>query len=372
MKTKVIRITVFFVVILIIPIFTLFGEKETVSYNENKILAEFPELSLENWKSRSFMNGMSDYFSDHFILRESFIKVKNSIEKALGKTEINGVIENDGYLIQTFKGINYTLTDRNIASLNKLKAKNPDTPFYFMPIVTAQEKFKEKLPSYLDVTSESEYTEYCFEKLNGIEKIDVSREICSIDYAFYRTDHHWTTDAAYEAYLKLSDTLGIVPFSKNTIQISTVSDNFKGTLYSKTLNEKIKPDIIKVYKSDTNFRLIIKDKEYNGLYFNEFLNEKDKYSYFLSGNHGICTVKNDDSEVKKKLLIIKDSYANCIIPFIAEHFSEITVVDPRYCSHTQIKEINPSEYNATLILFNVSGFSSEQNFPIIEFMGEKQ
>lgn len=370
MKTKVLRVFLFFLIILIIPAFTLLGEKETVSYNENKTLAEFPKLTFESWKNRSFMNGMADYFSDHFILREDFIKFKNRIETLIGKNEINGVYEHNGCLVQTFKDTDYTLTDRSIASLNKLKSKNPDTPFYFMPVVTAQEKFKNELPEYLNLDSESEYIDYCFDKLNGVEGIDVSREICETEYAFYRTDHHWTTSAAYSAYLKASEYLGFTAVKNASFK--TVTDEFNGTLYSKTLNDDIAYDSIAVYESDTDFELTVKDESHNSLYFEEFLKEKDKYSYFLSGNHGICTVENQNIGNSKKLLIIKDSYANCFVPFIAEHYSEITLVDPRYCSHTQIKAVNPSDYDCVLILFNVSGFSQEQNFPLIEFMGENK
>lgn len=371
MKTKVLRVILFFLVILIIPAFTLLGEKETVSYNENKTLAEFPKLSFESWKNRSFMTGLADYFSDHFVLREDFIKLKNSIETVIGKNEINGVFEYDGNLIQTFKDTDYKLTDRNLASLNKLKAKNPDIPFYFMPIVTAQEKYSDKLPDYLNLDSESEYISYCFAKLENIKHIDVSKEICSIDYSFYRTDHHWTTDAAYQAYKKASETLGFTPEDEDYFIIETVTDEFKGTLYSKTLNENIAADSIKVYKSGSVFTMSVNDKNYGTLYFSDYLGEKDKYSYFLSGNHGICTVMNHSINEKKELLIIKDSYANCLVPFLAEHYSKITLVDPRYCSHSQIKNINPSDYNGVLVLFNVSGFSQEQNFALTEFMGGK-
>ncbi len=371
MKTKVLRVVLFFLVIIIIPSFTLFGEKETVSYNENKTLATFPEFSIKNWKNRSFMTGMADYFSDHFVLRESFIRLKNSIEKTIGKTEINGVIDIDGTLIQTFRDIDYNLTDRNLASLNKLKNSNPDTPFYFMPIITAQEKLKAKIPSYLDVSSESEYTDYCKKKLGKIEEINVSDAVNKTEYAFYRTDHHWTTESAYNAYTAASTKLGFAPFEITDFKKITVTDDFKGTLYSKTLDEKIKSDTIIAYKSKTNYKLSVKDKVYNTLYFDEFITQKDKYSYFLSGNHGICTVENEDIKDKKELLLIKDSYANCIVPFLAEHYSKITLVDPRYCSHTQIKEIKPCDYDAVLVLFNVSGFSQEQNFSLIEFMGGK-
>lgn len=370
MKTKVLRVFLFFLIILIIPAFTLLGEKETVSYNENKTLAEFPKLTFESWKNRSFMNGIADYFSDHFVLREDFIRIKNKIETLIGKNEINGVFEHNGYLIQTFKDTDYSLTDRNLASINKLKNKNPDIPFYFMPIVTAQEKFKDELPDYLNLDSESGYIDYCFSKLNGVETIDVSREICELDYAFYRTDHHWTTPAAYTAYLKLSEHIGFNAVKSPSF--TTVTDEFNGTLYSKTLNDDIAYDSISVCESKSNFELTIKDETFNSLYFEKYLKEKDKYSYFLSGNHGICTVKNKSTDSTEKLLIIKDSYANCFVPFLAEHYSEITLVDPRYCSHMQIRAINPSEYKAVLILFNVSGFSQEQNFPLIEFMGDNK
>lgn len=371
MKTKVLRVILFFLVIFIIPAFTLFGEKEIVSYNENKTLATFPKLTFESWKNRSFMNGMADYFSDHFVLRENFIRFKNTIENAIGKDEINGVVEVNGYLIQTFRDVDYTLTDRNIAALNKLKSKNPDTDFYFMPVITAQEMFKNDFPDYLDIDDESEYIAYCFEKLNGIEPIDVSDEIIGNGYAFYRTDHHWTTESAYSAYKSLGNILGYTPLEISDFKTETISDEFKGTLYSKTLNENIALDSIYVFRSNTEFTLTIKDEVYDTLYFDEYVSQKDKYAYFLGGNHGICTVKNNSLENGKKMLIIKDSYANCLVPFLAEHYSEITLVDPRYCSHTQIKSINASEYDDVFVLFNVSGFSTEQNFALIEFMGGK-
>ena len=369
MKTKVLRVILFFLIILLIPAFTFLGKKETVSYNENKTLAEFPKLTFESWKNRSFMTGLSDYFSDHFVFREEFIKLKNSIENVIGKNEINGVFEYNGNLIQTFKEIDYRITDRNIASMNKLKAKNSEVPFYFIPVITAQEKYSALLPEYLNLDSESEYIRYCADKLNGIETIDISREIIDTDYAFYRTDHHWTTDAAYNAYLDLSGKLGFSPLGIENFRIETVSEEFKGTLYSKTLNEKIGNDTIKAYKTDTDFIFRINEEKYDSLYFEKYLKEKDKYSYFLSGNHGVCTVENKSITETKRLLIIKDSYANCIIPFLAEHYSEITVIDPRYCSHNHIRKINPSDYEDVIILFNVSGFSQEQNFSLIELMG---
>ena len=372
MKTKALRTVLFFLIIIIIPAFTLFGEKETVSYNENKTLAEFPTLSFQSYKNRSFMKGVSAYFSDHFVLREQFIKIKNQIDKSIGKNEINGVFEIDGSLFQTFRNVDYTLTDRNITALNKLKSRYPETPFDFMLVPTAQEMLKNKLPKYIDVQDESEYNDYCVGKLSGIEAIDVSREIAEKEYAYYRTDHHWTSFSAFAAYTAAGQKLGYTPLPESAFSVETVTSDFKGTLYSKTLNENIKPDSISVYRTETDFTLTVKDKKYDSLYFEEYLSQKDKFLYFLGGNYEVCSVKNNTNRNGRKLLIIKDSYANEFIPLIAEHFEEITVIDPRYCSLSLIKEINPSEYDRVLVLFNVLGFSQEQNFSLIEFTGDNQ
>ena len=367
MKIKYIRTIIFFLAIILIPSFTLFGEKETVSYNENKTLASAPQFSISAWKSRRFMSATADFLSDHFVLRENFIKLKNSVDKLIGKNEINGVFELDGKLIQTFRDVDYKLTDKNLAAVNTLKTKSGNAKVFFMPVVTAQEKYANSLPQYLNVSSESEYVDYCKSKLSGVTLIDASNAVMKTDYAFYATDHHWTTDCAYEAYVSAAEYLGFEAKTADYFDIVDVSNSFKGTLYSSTLNESIPSDTIRAYKSKTNITFSVKDKKYDSLYFESFLEEKDKYAYFLGGNYGVCEIVNNDINYGEELLVIKDSYANCFLPFLAEHYSKITVIDPRYCNHTEIKNINVSQYDDILILFNVLGFAEEQNFSIINF-----
>ena len=136
-----------------------------------------------------------------------------------------------------------------------------------MLVPTAQEMLKNKLPKYLDVQDESEYNDYCVGKLSGIETIDVSREIAEKEYAYYRTDHHWTSSSAFAAYTAAGQKLGYTPLPESAFSVETVTNDFKGTLYSKTLNERIKPDSISVYRTETDFTLTVKDKKE---YWNKF------------------------------------------------------------------------------------------------------
>lgn len=360
MKTKIIRIILFFLIILIIPAFTLFGEKESISYNENRTLAEMPKLSFDTWKSRSFMNGLSDFFSDHFVCREGFIRLKNTADKLTGKNEIKGVFELNGSLIQLFRNDNPKITDKNIRTVNSLAEKVGDIPVYFVPVATAQEKYKSDLPSYLDTDDESEYIKYCSEKLNGVRLVDVNGAVMNEDYAFYRTDHHWTSNAAYAAYKVLGTELGYKPLE---LKAETLRDDFKGTLYSKTLDESIEADDIIRYGGDSDAVLTV-NGEKQPLYCDERLGEKDKYLYFLGGNYGICTVTNPKAD--GKILIIKDSYANCLVPLLSKHFGEITLLDTRYCSQDDINSLDFTQYDKIMVLFNVSGFSEERSLSLLD------
>lgn len=372
MKIKIIRVVSFFLFITAIPILTFSGEKKSVSYNENRVLAKFPRLSAQSWKSRSFMKGLDDYFSDRFVGREKLIKLKNALNRGLGKEKINGVVRAGDSLVMLFDDADPSVTERNIAALNGLKAKNPEVPFYFMPVVTAQEKLKDSIPGRLRADDESRYVARCFEKLDGVEKIDVTREILKTRDAFYRSDHHWTTRCAYAAYAAAGEALGYSPKPESRFRIKTVAEDFRGSLYSKTLDDKIKPDRVEAYFPESELVFTVGDKTYSSLYFYDKLGGKDKYLFFMGGNYGVCNIESRSARTGGKLLIIKDSYADCFVPFLTGHFSWITVVDPRYCAQKALAALRPSDFDLVLVLYSVIGFSQEKKFPVVEFMGGAQ
>jgi hypothetical protein len=56
------------------------------------------------------------------------------------------------------------------------------------------------------------------------------------------------------------------------------------------------------------------------------------------------------------LLVIKDSYANAFIPFLAPFYSEITVIDPRYYYDSIDALIADAQITDVLYLFNANTF----------------
>ena len=84
------------------------------------------------------------------------------------------------------------------------------------------------------------------------------------------------------------------------------------------------------------------------------------YSVFLGDPAPLIkiktSVKND-----KKLLVIKDSYANCFVPFLIQHYSEIAVVSPEDMQKELSEYVNINDYGQTLFLFGVENLGNRAN-----------
>src|SRR3712207_156474 len=243
---------------------------------------------------------------------------------------------------------------------------------------------------------------------------DWSSDVCSSDlvyeelknhkneYIYYKTDHHWTTLGAYYAYEKLGDTMGYKPLQISDFNIEKVTDNFYGTLYSKGNYRDIEPDSIEIFKPkkqiDFNINYYDNKKTSGSLYEFNNLEKKDKYSVFLDGNHDLVTIKTIEKntiyknkitkitkkksrksknkrKIKleknkgikvKKLLVIKDSYAHSLVPFLTNHYDEIHMIDLRYFNDNINEYIKKNDIEDILLLYNVLTFTKESNISKLE------
>ena len=104
--------------------------------------------------------------------------------------------------------------------------------------------------------------------------------------------------------------------------------------------------------------------DFNGIsssiYFDKYLKEKDKYSYYLDGNHAFINITNNDV-VDGKLLIIKDSFANCLIPFLINDYHTINVVDLRYLNMPISSLIKQNNYTNIIVMYNKVNFITDNN-----------
>ena len=127
--------------------------------------------------------------------------------------------------------------------------------------------------------------------------------------------------------------MGLTATPLDSYELRTVTQPFYGTLYSKAVSWFQQPDrmYLPELKQPQQITQYVNGTEpREGIYWEEYLEQKDKYSVYLGGNRGVDVVKNADVTNGRKLLILKDSYANSMIPFLSTNFSEIHLIDLRY------------------------------------------
>lgn len=383
-------IALFSALLLVLPVATIALPKQTKSENENRTLAKFPTLIDENkwekaetvedyfkafkWKylndrtGNAFKEDFEKYFCDHIVGREGWVKLCNSLQTLSGKTEINNVYTVDGQMIQTFKGYNKEKISEAIGGINLFAERYPEMPVSIMVAPTAQEYLSAKIPEYAGLLSQKAFIDEVYGQLESVTPIDSASYLAehSEEYIYYRTDHHWTSLGAYYAYTSAANALGFTPYSLSDFNIETASNDFRGTLYSSTLNDSITPDVMEYYHlTGGNHVVKVTTTDANGaplendsLYFREFLEVKDKYSSFTGSNAPLVNIETDIDN-GKSLLIIKDSYAHSLVPFLANHYSKITMVDMRYINANLNYIVDVDSYTQTMFMYNAITFSED-------------
>ena len=98
----------------------------------------------------------------------------------------------------------------------------------------------------------------------------------------------------------------------------------------------------------------------DSLYNLDYVLQKDKYSLFLNNLHTLIEITNENAESDRELVLIKDSYANSMVPFLTHHFQKIYVFDTRYYKQgpSSFIEDHPSVTDV-LLLYNMNTLDSD-------------
>lgn len=360
----------FLLFLFLIPVLHVAGKDKEFSDLENRPLGALPRPEVETILSGSFGQELETYLADQFPFRNQFLSLKLGAELVMGKKESNGVfIGYEGRLLQNFKKPEESLLKKNAGYINGLgKEKN----VYFLLAPTATSVYRECLPLLAAPYDEAVYMKQVEELLSkDISFVDVQRKMAEHkkEYIYYNTDHHWTTRGAYYAYEELCTRMGLTPVPLSEFRIEKVSEEFLGSLYSQGNITFAKPDTLELFYPKKEIKVQVENAAdgtvSDSLYAMEYLEKKDKYSVFLNNNQPLLVI-HSEVENGRKLLVVKDSYANCLIPFLTAHFEEIHVLDLRYLNFSVKGYMEQNEVEDILLLYNVQSFATEGKLSLLK------
>lgn len=358
--------------------FEFISEDEDFSDSENRVLESMPKLSWNSLVDGSFMMDFETYLADQFPLRNEMISLKTAADRILGKREENGVyIGEENFLFDTQADYNKKAVQKKIKVLDAFSKKYPKTNQILAIAPNASFMYSEHLPYSMELPNQYSQLKKIYEsfKSDTLTKINVTKvlEKAKADgiQLYYKTDHHWTTRAAYHVFVSIAEKWKLNT-SKIKYNFLPVTNDFEGTLSSKAGTHDV-TDTIEICIPDTaqpgSYIVNYESSQTKtaSLFDNSKLNEKNKYEIFLGGNFDKIKITSKNKN-ENCLLIIKDSYANCMIPMLTPFFSDIVVVDFRYLTESIDLVMNDNDFTHILYLYNLNTFLEDTS--IVSVLGE--
>ena len=336
---------------------------------ENRNLEQAPEVSLENITTGKFMEDAEDYVNDQIIGRDFWVALKAWSEHLSGKQENNGVyFAKEDTLISRVDTPEQSTLDTNAGYVNAL-VDNVDVPVYFGIIPSAAEIWSDRLPEGAPTADEKAIIDRLYNAVQT-HTIDLYSALAQHkdEGLYYRTDHHWTSLGAYYGYTALMEALGVEPEPLG--EKTTVSQDFNGTLYSTSGVHWLESDEIDTYIPDEGVTVTVNDgvsESTHGLYVEENLVGKDKYTFFMGGNNPLYIVKSENAATDEKLLLVRDSYSDSLIPYLTQYYSEIHVIDLRYYRVPVAAYAESMGADSIFVCYSIENFQKEDN---VIFLGQ--
>ena len=350
--------------------------RRSFSENEKRVLSEAPQIDAAGIADGSVFRSIESYLSDHFPGRELWVGANAYLENAEGRGATEDIVRgtDDWLFTAPVSDDRETLWD-NMQAITTF-AEKQSVPVTMMAVPSAGAVVSDKLPAlhlpYPDADLLEEARRIAG---NTLHWVDLYTDFCSAEQPerlYYRTDHHWTTEGAYRAYCLMMEALGQSSVPHDDFTVEQITD-FYGTSYSKSGLWLTEPDTLELW-TDSDIQAVTTVYDANradpvtreGMFFREYLEDADKYPVFLSGNHARVHIETN-ADSGKRLLVIKDSYAHALAPFLAEEYSTINLIDLRYFKQQTISswlEENPAD--EILLVYGLSSLAEDKNLQWLE------
>lgn len=345
--------------------------KKAYSTSEKRYLASFPKLTSESFLSGQFGTDFEKYLSDHMTGRNFFVGLNAYANLVQGLNGVSGkYLCSDGYIINEPLNQYDNRLDEN-TEIIKTFADSVDVPVTMTLVPSTGYIMEDKLPSNHLPYKDDEYFARMESAFNdsGVSFVNLLEPFQTYtangDQLYYKTDHHWTSLGAYRAYQLICQSMGLEATPEDQFNIESYPD-FYGTTYSGSAYWFTAPDNIELWenKNHTEDSITVEitegqtTTESDSLFYKEHLSEDDKYPVYLDGNQPFERITNKNAP-EGKLIVIKDSFAHCLVPFLADNYSEIVMVDLRYYKASVSDLIKTENADQVLIAYGIDNLATD-------------
>ncbi|MDR1070058.1 MAG: hypothetical protein LBL37_04670 [Gracilibacteraceae bacterium] len=339
---------------------------QSFSEIENRYLTQFPALRPARLWDGSLALSLESYLADQFPGRSFWVQVKTAADACLGKKDIGGAyIGSDGRLFEKKDLPPPSLFRENITYMLQL-AENSGISCTFLPVYSAAALYPEYLPPRAPLLNERLLARELKAALPpAVTVVDPWAELTAAraEDLYFRTDHHWTQTGAYHAFLALAAQKGwtLMDWQPRAPDVPL----FFGALYAQAPLPWLRGDRFFLWDdgvaADVEIRFADTGETASSPYIYDNLSKKDLYTVFLGGNHSETVIRTA-AGAGRRLLILKDSFAHALVPFLLPYYDEITMIDLRYFRSPLSERLQDGDFTEICFIYNIAWFAADDNF----------
>ena len=352
----------------IMGIVYLLMPKQEFSELEKRQLAAFPVLNWETLTSGKFGSDLETYMADHMPGRDFFVGLGAYYDLATGQQPSKDILVADGdRLVEAPVVWNQTQVEKNMRYINNL-AQTLGQNVDFILVPSAGYMLRDSILGIHDSYQDDAFIDAIYDLAgDGVRCMDllsVYQNTPNRGDLYYRTDHHWTSLGAWIAYSSYMQCLER-DYARQEYFTVESCQGFRGSTYSRSALWLTKAEEIQLWHGS---RLTVENSttgQHDSVFYRDRLQETDMYTVYLDGNQPLVRIYNENNAGKGKILVIRDSYANCIGPFLAESYEEVVMIDLRYYRMAVSQMVAEEGFDNVLILYSMSNFMTDTNFPFL-------
>ena len=332
MKRGTLLTVLFAAVLPVLALIFLLAPARGFSEPENRLLAQKPAFSAGALLSGEWQRGLETWLGDQFPARDSLMAVSTQLRKDAGQKDVGGAWLADGGAypeVHTADAFDTDGFEKNLGVIAQFAARDTfaDAAVCVLLVPDAACTMQDSLPALARPYDAKALASQAAALLPDCSVPDLASafsDAAGETPLYYRTDHHWNAHGVQLAYQLLSDGRG-----RYSRPPQVFSEDFLGSTYSRTLDPAAVPEPLSIFPVPDGLS-VTADGENISLYDESAAQKKDKYTVFFGGNHGIVTIGNTGAGTGKSLLIVKDSFANALVPLLTADYDVITMLDLRY------------------------------------------
>lgn len=369
-------ISVFLITIFGFFLFTFVTPSKSQSLLENRKLAQRPDLNSENLLTGEYSKRFEQYYNDQFPMRDSFIETNAIINKNFFRQNIidDVYVADDGYLLSQIAEVTPADVKKMASGINELAANlaKKNIPVYTALMPNKSTMMENKFPDYFPSYGQKNMNLLYKELDKTAHPIDSRASLdkhMNEDYMFFYSDHHWQSKAAFYAYQEvMSEIIKNDQMDEKVHQYNDYSWDLKGKPFygsdarkTTSANAKKTDTILVAQLKETHQPFIMKwgDRSRNSLYNMDFLTMEDpytnRYQAYIGGDYAQITITNPNKTSGRKVLVIKDSYANAFIQFLVPHYKETHVLDLRHYNKMPVeKYVEKNNIDQIVLIYNIN------------------